>query len=243
MKRRAVIIEASNVPGESFLPGAVEDASNYEKYLQSLAGGEWYNFEINVVRNKKIAVVRAAIAATADADYSLIAFSGHGSHARSLNRELDETRICLDGGELAVSDLNSGSDRCLVVVDCCRKIMTTTITKAFALNMEAHQRAAERSTRAIFEETVQSSEKGCCTVYSCDLDEAAGETKNGGYFTGALLEAGKSWYAAQNGGSHSVLRIDKAFDAAAKVVTAKHAQQHPQQELGRRRFHFPWAVY
>lgn len=243
MKRCALIIEASSVPGETFLPGAVADASNYDQYLRSLAGGEWTRPEVRVLNNPKLSIVRAEISRARTADFALIAFSGHGSHVQSKNRDLDETRICLDGGEMSVKDLNCGADRCLVIVDCCRNVVLTELTKAATLNMEHFQRSAEKSTREYYDEAVMSGEKGCCTLYSCDLDEAAGETKNGGYFTRALIDHGESWYRNQRGLHGNVLRIDAAFALTSATVTTKASQQHPQAELGRRRVHFPWAVY
>jgi hypothetical protein len=132
-----------------------------------------------------------------------------------------------------------------VVIDACRNVMPEIFTEAFRLSlleMKRYAKAAEvRNFRRDFETLVAKAEKGPVFLYSCDLNESAGESARGGYFSRFLLEAGHAFAASNEDGS-KWYAVDKAFASAAEATTNRNRTQHPQFEPGRRRVHFPFGV-
>ena len=97
--------------------------------------------------------------------------------------------------------------------------------------------AAEGSKfRNLFDTALERAEKGVCRLYGCAFEQAAQESKAGGDFTQALIQADKGWAGS------GVFSLRNAFDEAEKVVRRKSPQQTPECQLGRRINHFPFAV-
>ncbi len=240
MKRIALLIEASEVPGESVLPGAKEDVKAYHDWIYSKPGGDWYDTEIRILNTPRISEVKAAISAAGKVDYAFVAFSGHGCHSK----ELDLTKLCMRDGTMSVREVVPDTDRCTMVVDACRNVMAEIFTKSFQLSLNearAYAKFAEaRNYRQDFEDLVSNAEKGTIFLYSCDLDESAGESASGGYFSRYLVEGGLA-YARSRNGQRSYL-TKTAFQVAAEATTLRNKQQHPKYEPGRRLVHFPFGV-
>lgn len=240
MDRRAILIEASEVPGQSILKGAKLDPKIFEDFLISKAGGNWYSTEITILRNPTVAEVKSKIAAARIADYSFVSFSGHGYHAKG--KSVDETRIMLKNGELSAFELNTGSDRVTVVVDACRNVHL--LQRSITANLQLSAIASDMpSTRSLFDQEVQKCERGAIFMYSCDLNEAATEYSNGGLFTNSLVDFAETWSLKQSGSGGKVLSTKDAFAGASIVTTKKMPQQNPQYEPGRRLGHFPFSVW
>lgn len=239
MKRFALIIEASEVPGETVLPGAKADADTYHNWLYSRPGGDWFGEEIVTLHTPAVAEVRRALAQAGKVDYAFITFSGHGYHAK----ELDLTKVCLRDGQMTVRSLIPDTDRCTVVVDACRNVMAEEIREAVHLSTAVLNKAAAatRNFRAEFERQVGLAEKGAEFLYSCDLDESAGEGRAGGYFSRSLVVTGEL-FAEQNADGRGWLPMNRAFGFAAAMTTDRNRFQHPQFEPGRRLAHFPFGV-
>ena len=241
-KRLGLIIEASEVPGELLLPGAKVDAENLRTWLYSKPGGDWYSSEILILHTPTVQEVRNVIAKAGKCDYAFIGFSGHGYHSK----ELDQTKLVLRDGTLAVADIRPDADRATVVVDACRNIMSEAFAEQYSLSASEkanYRKAAEtRNFRQEFDLMVQIAESGFEYLYSCNLRESAGEsTRTGGYFTRYLLEAGRD-YSDNHSQRNSCLHVAKAFEIASAATTRKNSTQHPQLEAGRRRLHFPFAL-
>lgn len=242
MSRRAIIVEASKIKGCTELPGARADAARYFEFLRSEAGGAWQFDEIVMLSHPTKRALEAEITKAAAVDYSFIAFSGHGHHVRG--QDIDETRVCInDTEEMAVNSLNPGNPRSIIIADACRNV-TVQEPIRFAEDLREMAKAAHLNRdrcRRLFDEAVARAERGVIVMYSCDLNESAGESNRGGYFSRALTEYAMGWEDAQQ--REALLTTDSAFESAAVLTTKRQAQQHPQYQPGRRKVHFPFAVH
>jgi hypothetical protein len=241
MKRCALLIEASEVPDEDVLLGAKADVKAYWEWLYSKPGGDWYGSEIKVLNTPTIGEVKKAIQLAGKIDYAFITFSGHGYHSS----DLDLTKVCLRDGRMTVRELIPDAARCTLVIDACRNVMSEIFEKSFQLSLAEARRyarfAEERNFRQEFEDLVAKAEKGPVFLYSCDLNESAGESRRGGYFSRLLVEAGNA-FGENNTDSSKWFSVRGAFRQAAEATTRKNNQQHPQFEPGRRLVHFPFGV-
>jgi hypothetical protein len=241
MTRRALLIEASRIKNLADLPGAREDVASYRDFLKSDFGGAWEDPEIHVLSNPSKKLLTEWLELAGKADYSFVTFSGHGEHV--VGKKINETRVCInDTEEFPVYSLNTGSPRCLVVADACRKVTRVSMEKSarsiMASLMEAEEalRPNRQRCRRLFDLTLTQSERGAIFMYSCDLDEAASDTDS---FSRFLVAVGEGWAERRSAG---VLLADGAFKVAAKETTARNKQQHPQMDAGRRIAYFPFAV-
>jgi len=242
MKRRAILIEASAAPGQDLLPGAALDVDTLKAWLSSNPGGAWEEDEIKVLRNPNISLVKANLILARSCDFAFITFSGHGSHPRG--GDFDETEILVNDGILRASDLNCGAPRCSIVIDACRYVGPEIITESFKRGVGVVKYSRDRTREAhreMFELEVNSSDKGAIFMFSCDINEFAGESSlTGGYFTKYLVESGNAWYEKNSG--RGVLNTQMAFLTTSLGVTQRVPQQHPKYEAGRRMRHFPFSV-
>lgn len=117
MKRKAIIIESSQVPKLDDLNGARKDARNWNNFLMSDVGGAWSSSEINVLHTPLKSELLAAIS-SCSVDYLFVAFSGHGGI------ECDRDVICLKDGDIPINLLkrfiSDRSPKATLVLDCCR---------------------------------------------------------------------------------------------------------------------------
>lgn len=241
MKRRAIIVVCPKSSRHGDLPGTEADAQNYLNYLQSAEGGAWNPDEIAVYRNPSRAELLRALSSTWGVDYAFLAFSGHGYHIQ--DEDLDETRLLLnDAEEISGPAFTTGCNREFVVIDACRKVehVAEPEKRIFANLSEMEKSGYTRlQCRALFERKVMEAEGGRIEMYSCDLDQAAGESPRGGHFTRALLDGARQWANSLTySGSHA-LSTREAF-AIAEKGTRK--PQRPQYRPGRRLVHFPFGV-
>lgn len=243
--RAAILIEASNLAGEQDLPGARVDIDNWRAHLTSNWGGAWSPSEINVLSKPSLVALKLRLAFCADKDYVFITFSGHGDHLQA--KDIDDTRLYInDKDVIYVRELNPGNSRCTIVADCCRKIVSpepilegkTVLGKALGGVPSSRQKYRE-----LFETEIMKCEKGAIELYSCDLDEAAGESsRSGGYYSRFIAACCEEWHSRVSDGAKSVYRINEAHECAAEKTNDRARQQHPQYEGGRRLKHFPLAV-
>ncbi|MGO9567869.1 MAG: caspase family protein [Desulfomonilaceae bacterium] len=242
--RKAILVEASRVPGESDLPGARVDVVNFRDYLLSASGGAWETSEIVILNTPSWKELRPNVVTAKQADYVFITFSGHGAHKR--NGDLDESELCLKGDDIPVSEWNPGNPRCLFIVDACRTLITeerllehAMITKA----MKSEAGPVRQAYRNLFDQAVTQAEKGIIWLYSCKVGEAAGESGvSGGYFSSGLIYCCKDWHDKTESGKRSYLGSGNAHSCAAERTTRRVQQQNPVYEGGRRRYHSPMAV-
>lgn len=240
MNRIALLIEASQVLGLGDLPGARKDVEDLKFFLKSPLGGAWDENEIKILRTPTKSLLEINLSIAKSCDYVFIAFSGHGYHAKGKN--INETRICLYGQqEISVNTLNCGSPKTTIVIDACREVHLIQEDLAATFAMDALSKRMLYADRAahkrLFDAAIAAAPMGAEYLYSCDLNEAAGESREGGYFTQALLRIGENFNK-----KGCVFTVDEAFRAGKYYVTAKAPQQRPVFEGGRRLTHFPFAV-
>lgn len=243
--RQAILIESSILASHPTLAGARADAANLGSFLLEDHAGAWEQDEIALLHNPSVADVRSVLREAATKDYVFLAFSGHGYHVRG--RSLEEDRICLGSTEeMAVSELNPGTARFTCLIDTCRKVEAAPLVleaRKFANAAKALKYDYRWRCRQLFDDALSNSERGTISLFSCDLDEAAGETKEGGYFTSSLLDSANVWKDSLSGGLSSSLDLYSAFTRSVDAVhRTSHNQQHPQFQGGRRLRYFPWAV-
>lgn len=229
IKRQALVIECSAINGQDKLPGAQRDADSWQEFLLSNRGGAWRNDEITVLRNPTPQMVRSKIALITDG-YGFVTFSGHGYVAE----QTKNTMVCLQGGNISEIELTPSSPRATVILDSCRGIQALSFMEA--LSAMRKLAADSGQFRNLFDTALERAEKGVCKLYGCAFEQAAQESKAGGAFTQALIQAGKGWTGS------GVLFMRNAFDEAEKAVRQNSPQQTPESQLGRRINHFPFAV-
>lgn len=247
MNRRAILIDAGGTPGEKgYLPGPAADVRSLRLFLLSNPGGAWDDKEIVVLRNPSKVDVQRELVQARSSDYCFVSASGHGRHVQG--RGIDETRFCCNQNEeIAAHQLNCGSQRSTVFLDCCRHVTRTEDISIFESRAKSIKKyAADRSAylyRATFDAALGAAETGCCYLYSCDLHQAAQETQNGGYFTQACVDAAVEWHENYQQGKPRILDLWDVHSLASQIVKRREPQQDPKYQLGRRLRHFPFAVF
>lgn len=244
MKRLAILIGS----GESkygHLPGVEADLARFTDFFQSPFGGAWEPSELIVLRNpSRQKVSSTLVTSSAGTDYSIVVFSGHGGHDKRSGTSV----VVNDDDEISVTQLASKAPRQLVLIDACRTI--TSLDEGRSIRLSAMRKAARsatyvRSCRALYDQAVLAAEEGRSTVYSCSVNQAAGESAAGGHFSRALLEHCKGWgedvplYATS---ASEILDLPTAFAPVATFVANTYYPQKPDIENGRRRRSFPLAV-
>jgi hypothetical protein len=244
LKRRAILVEASNLNGHPDLPGARVDVDNWRQHLVSNWGGAWEDAEIQVKHKPTWQDLCITLALASYDDYVFLAFSGHGGHVR--DKDLDESLVQLNESEsVPVRLLNPNSARCTIVIDACRQVVSRDmfIENAFlAARME--KAAADRAAyRELFDRAVSASERGAIFMYACAVGEAAGESaRSGGFYSQYLVQCSKDWHDNTPSGENSAFSAWNAHTCAANRTTQRRPQQHPQYDGGRRNMHFPMAI-
>lgn len=243
--RYALLIESSQVRGENDLPGARADIVLMSEWLLSSKGGAWREDEIHFASHPSGAELEAAFSDARESNYAFVAFSGHGYFYKDGVKS--QTRVILQEDEhLAARYLNPGCRRCTIVVDACRNIVVPvrrTLTENLRTKAARFARRADREmAREKFDWLVENADPGAVFLYSCAIDESAGEDENGqgGIFTLGLYRSATEWEPSKPG---VFLSVENVFDRAARFTSAEMPQQHPRAFYGRRRKHFPFAVW
>jgi len=246
MRRTAILIEAANVKGCKYIPGAEADVRNYQRYLKTSTGGAWFESEILTLTKPSSTTLLTTIErAQSVSDYLFISFSGHGymkkppygSFIAPSEKEL--TILCLNDDEQVPLSIINPRIRNFVIADSCRGYEEEILEKAY----KAESRAlnfAEGIARQVFDHAVLSAEIGQAVAYSCGINESAGEDKNrGGYFSAAMMECGLAFATY---GTQRAISVEEVFRCAFQKVKAQAATQNPEYTPGRRIAHFPFAV-
>jgi uncharacterized protein YaaQ len=237
MRRKAIIIGAPGQPlTDDYLKGVESDIEDYYNYLLSAAGGDWYETELLMYRNASAKSIKNSIATT-DADYTITIFAGHGGYFKTGNKELN---LFLNDSEiLTITDLVNKAEKQLIIIDACRTVIKTKISEPLVIE-EKFYNFTGSETRHHYEQHIASCEKGISVLLSCSLDEAAGEDKNGGFFSQSLIKSGINFNAQLT--SKHVLDIKSAFNWAKENLKEYPTNQIPEYIGGRRIYHFPFAI-
>ena len=166
------------------LPGVPVDISNYYDFFTSLAGGNLYDEEIDVLINPTQHELLETIAdiQEADYDYLITVFSGHGEETS------DGTVLTINGeGEtILLHNLTELADRQLLIIHCCRvhhRIPEDISIDSTALSL------SRNSVRKAYEKLIQRSAPQQVILFSCEDKEVTWGTAEGGFYSQYLLDA------------------------------------------------------
>jgi hypothetical protein len=234
MNRQAILLAAS--PDDEPIPGVYADLAAFYSFLQSNHGGAWDTKEIFRGENSARNQILSAINAAKNADYSLVFFAGHGE-AVKMGLPWLETRMLLSSGEtITERELNSGSPRCTLILDCCRRTPEQN-KEMFLINASILLERGEGSSdfRNFYEKNLSAAESGLVKVYATATGSAAADKHS---FTQHLLNESYMW-ATRNKGT---LDLGDAVALAKNAMKRENPQQRPEYQGGRRLRHFPFAV-
>lgn len=245
MKRKAILIEASNVQGEAVLPGAAKDVMNWLNFLKSPLGGSWDPTEIFPPYNKPSKAMISGLLKAHQDCYCFVVFSGHGRNGSVVLND-QET-------EVLYKDLFPQSTKGTLIVDACRGTSDEGVKEgAIAV---ANSRFTSRSSRMtnlsalhemdytethkdVWLRALQERTDGIVRMLSCSKGQGADEDPDaGGYYTSLLMAGAKEW-RDDDIAQELVFSTLKAHDYAAKNLP----QQQTPQYLPDRTVYFPFAV-
>lgn len=143
---------------------------------------------------------------------------------------------------ISISSINPQNKRHLIIVDVCRGIVRLLERQKAVLKavMESVANEAYIDYREIFDIAVMSSTEGRIVVYSCDINQSAGDDGTGGVFTQELLKAPEQF--KPKNGDYGIVNIEQAFAVAKKMTYKKNAPQSAVLNAGRRRDFFPFSI-
>jgi hypothetical protein len=233
MNRKSLIISAAY--DDPNIPNVSNDAILWLRFLKSNLGGAWQDEEIIELEDPTKEEVQEAIINLKSEDYTFIVFIGHGAEIKS-TLPWSETALYLRGDDyITKTDINPGTIRCTLVLDCCRgKETSIGISKKAGDNLllEAYNKVIYRSE---FVNQLQKSEKGLVVIYAASYDEAASDTWS---FSKCLIYALQKWSSEYYG----VINQPQAIEIATAILRKHTCQQTPEYNGGRRRHHFPIAL-
>lgn len=185
--------------------------------------------------------VQTYVNASKSKDYVFITCSGHGEH--QIGKKLDETVMYLNEKEtIFINSINPQNKRHLIIVDVCRGIVRLIERQKAVLevDMQSFANKAYIDYRKVFDNAVMSSTEGRIVVYSCDINQSAGDDGTGGVFTQELLKSPQQF--KPNNGNYGIVNIEQAFDVAKEMTYKKNAPQSAVLNAGRRRDFFPFSI-
>ena len=257
MKRKAILIESSNVAGETDLPGARVDIDNWQTFLKSDLGGRWHESEIQVLRKPDSNVVTNFLTIYSDS-YCFLAFSGHGCDGSVVLNDYEKN--------CAVGILKPKSEKGTLIIDSCRGAQEaeraifnrSIITLNASLDQSINEalftnaiqaRMAEFSSRDGIKKVatvsdfivnwaaaLKASKKGIVEMLSCSKGQAAGENpRSGGHYTSLLMHSAKQWEARYT--AEKIHTTKDAHDYAAAILPQQQTPEYSPSWL-----EFPFAI-
>lgn len=210
MVRKAILIGNNTGKGApNYLGGVNHDLNNYQAYLRSGAGGEWYQnlqfSEIDVAHNLARNEILQKIK-NCSADYSFVVFTGHGF----INSKDGLTYICVNDNYISEDELMTSCYKRTLILDCCRE--KTTLSDGYSglsgaqnkasiseLDRFDSQRFSVVDSRKKFDKALSQSSFGTFTGYSCLVDQFSGDNPNsGGLFSTELMKVGYRFASRPN---------------------------------------------
>ncbi len=257
MKRKAILIEASDVQGHTDLPGARVDIENWTNFLKSDLGGTWESSEIVCLRKPISTDVANHLNVDSDC-YCFVAFSGHGCDGSVLLNEHWTAGF-------PVTDLMPKTKKGVLIVDSCRgwadaerysftkQALTNEASRGVAVHARRGQpvvfaianeisehmmlnRAGDiTSHRKNWESALSSASNGVVEMLACSKGQAAGENPTaGGYYTSLLLQSADLWQLSPLGKVHTT---KNAHDYASSKLPSQQTPEYRPAHLA-----FPFAV-
>ncbi|MDK6079243.1 caspase family protein [Massilia varians] len=236
MIRSALIIGSP----DDQIQGVYDDMRNYRQFFESASGGCWYPSEITTLECPSSSQVKEHLAGMKRADYSIVIFAGHGYYSLARRCTMLELR---KNDEIEDYALKVGAPKHTLVIDACRVVVQDKILKAAMESFAARSATPDlTASRLLFENAVRASAPGLATMYSCSLNETAGDIAGtGGRYSSSLLGASKEW--AESSMRGGVLSVSDAHDRAVRpTVLHSGGRQNPVGEFPRSIPRFPFGV-
>lgn len=241
MNRYAIIIESSNVPGQTDLPGARADAKNWVAFLKSPLGGSWTDGTIKIFNKPTSAEVQAYLNAFKEY-YCFVCFSGHGAHNSSRG-----TVVCLNENEQScnVDRLKPLGSKGTLIVDACRGVegqrqvriekragsayLANAANEAFKNRLTSFSASLTNDGR--WNTKLDEVPTGIVTMYSCAIGEGAGEylvgdPVQGGFYSLTLVTVAEDWNKRTSSGG--IYFTKNAHDDTVKYFDEAGITQHPE---------------
>lgn len=227
MKRFALIVKGSTADDEDDPPGITADGDNLVDWLRSNVGGAWDHEEIWSLRSPSAQTLLGPYLATASqADYSLLAFFGHGRSEAD-----NEVMLKINKDEeIPLSQFIATSSRCFRLIDGCRTVakeeLLEGITKVAAAPhvLPGFPRAKHRE---LFLQQIEQSTPGTLSVFATQHGGTAYGTANGGRFTSSMLSAAKLW-TMSGYQPPTMLSVENLFPSADQLTRQINPPQYPE---------------
>lgn len=234
MTRKAILIAAS--PQSSPVPGVYTDVDWWDVFLRSNPGGVWSTSEIYIAKDYKKDAILKLITSAKSCDYSLVVFAGHGQTLKTDMPWAEAQLLLSEGNSLSEREINPGSPRCTLIMDCCRGLADEEEPTELIKEAAELERANDPDACcALFTKTLAAAESGLVKIYSRAVGSATADTRS---FTKHLLFGAAKWAGLSQG----VLTLNEAVGRTAQGMTTSNPQQKPEYHGGRRLRHFPLAV-
>lgn len=183
--RKAILIGAPGGQNSTYLPGVKKDLHDFKTFLCSFRGGLWREDEIQTLYNPSAEDAVLRIQST-HAEYLLVYFSGHGYTDLATRSRL----LCFKH-DAVVSDkalTQTTSPRLQLFSDACRNYYGEGIGGIPLFDPDYFDFTAKASEiRHLFDQAILASPPGKAIIHGTAENQYAMDSKNGGYFTQALL--------------------------------------------------------
>jgi hypothetical protein len=244
MNRKAFLIGSPFFEnGKNYLPGVTPDIINMKRHLSSLKGGAWDSNEITLFKNPSKNELLKNIRCSCD--FAIVQYSGHGYEYSNNGTYLD-----INPSEIiSLNDIHQciDSPRIYYFIDCCRGVeyeIVTEMRKSVSLSSsyDLNQRNYYRNK---YYSIIASCELGYSIIYSCSMNESAGEDNQG---RGGIFSY--SYFCSANSISRvpedRYYGINDIFEKAKSYMSTHYPMdartQHPTMRPERRNRHFPFLI-
>jgi hypothetical protein len=221
--RKAILIGAPGGQGSVYLPGVKKDLRDVCNYLCSIRGGLWREDEVLILHNPSAEQALFIIQST-QADYLLVYFSGHGYTDFATGSRM----LCFKNRS-SVSDITltqAISPRLLLVNDTCRKYHGESIGSILAPDPDYFDISSDRNQiRQLFDEAILNSPHGKIIVHGTAENQLAMDSKEGGYFTQALLHVAERMTISFG---HQLVTIEQVLHYVPEVLEKRGNEQVPE---------------
>lgn len=142
-----------------------------------------------------------------------------------------------------------GADRCVLILDCCRRLHIPEVVGDSALILEKAAKATitETECRKYYDKTINGCPESLVVLYSCGLNDYSTDISgHSGLYSSSLLRGAETWSRSENIDTKThfiTMSIVQAHENAARRVSARSGdRQKPEIEKPRSEPYFPFCV-
>lgn len=223
MNKKALIIGCSG-KGVDYLPGVSKDVENFDYFLRSNVGGNWYSSEIVTVLDKSRSEILKQVEdlKRQNLDFLFVVYSGHGDYSEHKNCRrlwIDDSNFIYD------KDLRHICNKELLIVDSCAGKVNDIpeVSRKTILDSIGNLSETYTKHRAKYEDAIRNCPAQEIRLYSCDIDESSSDTSKGGLYSKNMLKA-----AYSNNISIVLSGLQAHELASTKVMRESEKEQNPQ---------------